>query len=201
MEELGAILLPSHFWMTPLVEDMLHDSRTGLTEAVVTGPGRAVLFYGRCSMGEGLMVDKARDATFLLTGAGMWVGKLAYLAADPMTIQEGKRTITQAISDHQVKARGPGHPCVNLPVQQPFQFNPPRSSPLKDASGDGSSDYLPSPTRGWECNRHWRDQRPQSPQFPSPSPHCGFESDRSLLSTTSLMSSRSDQSDRSRHSR
>ena len=26
------------------------------------------------------MADKARDAAFLLTGAGMWVGKLAYLA-------------------------------------------------------------------------------------------------------------------------
>ena len=77
----------------PLVEDMLHKARTGLTKAVVTGPGRAVLFYGRCSMGEGLTVDKARDATFLLTGAGKWVGKLAYLTADPMTIQEGRRAI------------------------------------------------------------------------------------------------------------
>ena len=26
-------------------------------------------------MGEGLKVDEARDATFLLTGAGTWVGK------------------------------------------------------------------------------------------------------------------------------
>ena len=80
----------SHSWMAPLMEDMLHDVRTGLTEAVVTGPGRAVLFYGRCSMGEGLTTDEARHATFLHTGAGIWVGKLAYLAADPMTIQEGR---------------------------------------------------------------------------------------------------------------
>ena len=41
-------------------------------------------------MGEGLTTDKARDATFLLTGAGMWVGKSAYLATNPMTIQEGQ---------------------------------------------------------------------------------------------------------------
>ena len=75
------------------------------------------------------MADEARDAGFLLTGAGTWVGKLAYLTADPMTIQEGKRAITQAVSDHQVKARGPGCPHVNLPAQQPFQFNPLRSSP------------------------------------------------------------------------
>ena len=56
---------------------MLHDARTGLTEAVVTGPGRAALFYGRHSMGEGLTADKARDAAFLLTGAGRWVGKIS----------------------------------------------------------------------------------------------------------------------------
>ena len=122
-------------------------------------------------------------------------GKLAYLAADPMTIQKGKRAIAWAMSDCWVKVKGPGCPCVNLPAQQPFWFNPPRSSPPKDASGDCSSDYPPSPhqpSRGWEHNRHQRDQRPQSPQFLSPSPDCGFESDRSSLSTTSLMLSRSD---------
>ena len=144
-EELGAVPPPSHSWMAPLVEDMLCDARTGLTKAVVTGPGRAVLFYGRHSMGEGLTIDEARDATFLLTGAGTWVGKLAYLTTDPMTIQEGRKAIAQAISDHQVKARGPGCPSVNLLVQQPFQFDPLRSSPLKDVSGDGGSDHTPSP--------------------------------------------------------
>ena len=85
--------------MSLLMEDMLHDARTRLTRAVVTGSGRAVLFYGRCSMGEGLTPDEARDAAFLLTGACMWVGKSAYLTADPMTIQEGRRAIAQAISD------------------------------------------------------------------------------------------------------
>ena len=89
-EGLGAVPLPSHSWMAPLVEDRLHDVRTSLTKAVVTGPGRAVLFYGRHSMGEGLTADEARDGTFLLTRAGTWVGKLAYLTTDPMTIQEGQ---------------------------------------------------------------------------------------------------------------
>ena len=86
-------------------------------------------------MGEGLTADEARDATFLLTGAGTWVGKLAYLTADPMTIQEGRRAIAQAISNHQVKARGPGRPRVNLLAKQPFQFDPLTSSPQKDVSG------------------------------------------------------------------
>ena len=87
-EELGAVPLLSHAWTVPLVEDMLCYARTGLTEAVVTGPGRAVLFYGRCSLREGLSLGKARDATFLLMGAGTWVGKPAYLATDPLTMQK-----------------------------------------------------------------------------------------------------------------
>ena len=136
-EELGAVPPPSHSWMAPLMEDMLHDVRTGLTEAVVTGPGMAVLFYWRCSMGEGLTADEARDAAFLLTGAGTWVGKSAYLAADPMTIQEGQWAIAQGVMDCQVRVRGPGHPHVNPPAQQPFRFDCPRGSPIKDASRDG----------------------------------------------------------------
>ena len=72
-------------------------------------------------MGKGLKADKARDAVFLLTGAGTWVGKSAYLTADPMTIQEGRRAIAQAVWDNRVKARGPGHPQVNPPAQQPFK--------------------------------------------------------------------------------
>ena len=72
---------------------MLHDARTRLTKAVVIGPGRAVLFYVRCSMGEGLTTDEAIDTAFLITGGGTWVGKSAYLTADPVTIQEGRRAI------------------------------------------------------------------------------------------------------------
>ena len=140
-EELEAIHSPSHSWMTPLAEDMLQEARTGLTKAVVIGPGRAVLFYGRHSLGEGLKVDEARDATFLLMAAGTWVGKSAYLTADPMTIQESKRAIGQAVSDNRVKVRRLGHPHANLPAQQPFWFNAQRISPPKHVSGDCGSEY------------------------------------------------------------
>ena len=83
-------------------------------------------------MGEGLKADEARDATFLLTGAGMWVRKLAYLTSDPMTLQEGKRAITQAISDNRVKARGPGSTRVDPPAQLLFRFDTSRTSPPGD---------------------------------------------------------------------
>ena len=129
---LGDVLPPSHAWMAPVVEDMLRETRAGLTEAVVIGPGRAILFYGRHSMGESLKADEARDATFLLTGAGTWVGKSAYLTANPMTLPEGKWAIAHAILDHRVKARGLGHPQVNSPAQQPFRFNTLRTSPPGD---------------------------------------------------------------------
>ena len=109
-KETGVVPPTSHAWTAPLVEDVLCYTRTGLTKAMVTGPGRAVLFYGRCSLGEGLSPGKSRDATFMLTGVGTWVGKPAYLAADPLTIQEGWWEIAQAITKCWIKARGPGHP-------------------------------------------------------------------------------------------
>ena len=124
---------------------MLYNISTCLTKAVVTGPGRAVLFYGRHSLGEGLTTDGARDATFLLTGTGTWVGKLAYLTADPMTIQEGQRAIVQAVTDCRVKVRELGCPHVNLLAQQPFQFDHLRGSPINDTPGNGGSDHQPSP--------------------------------------------------------
>ena len=203
-DELGDVHPPPHAWTAPVVEDMLWEARAGLTEAVVIGPGRATLFYGRRSMGEGLKADEARDAAFLLTGAGMWVGKLAYLTANPMAIQEGRRAIAQAILDNRVKVRGLGHPWVNQLAQQPFKFNTPRTSPPGDVFIHcGSYDKQPPqrPSRGCGHSRRWRDQWPQSPWFPSPSPDCGFESDRSSISTASLMSSQLDHSDRSRCSR
>ena len=119
----------------PQVEDTLCYARTGLTEAVVTGPGRAVLFYGRCSLGEGLSLGKARDARFVLTGSGTWAVKPAYLAADPLTIQEGQWVIIQAMTKCQIKERGPGHLCVNLLTPQPFRFDHPRDSAQKDPQG------------------------------------------------------------------
>ena len=88
-KEVGTALPPPHVWMVPVVDDMLCHGRTGLTKAVVMGPGRAVLFCGRQSLGEGLSLGEVRDATFTLTGAGTWAGKLAYLAADPLTLWEG----------------------------------------------------------------------------------------------------------------
>ena len=144
-DELGDMPPPSHSWMALLVEDMLQEAKAGLTEAVVNGPGRVILFCGRRLMGEGLRADEARDAAFLLTGAGMWVAKSAYLTADPMTIQESKRAIAQAVSDNRVKVRGPGCPRVNLPAQQPFKFNTQRTAPLKYVSRDYSSDNQQTP--------------------------------------------------------
>ena len=61
----------------PEVEDMLHDGKSGLTGAVVMGPGQAILFYGRQSLGEGLSLDEACGTMFMLSGAISWVGKQA----------------------------------------------------------------------------------------------------------------------------
>ena len=89
-KETGAVPPLPHAWTVPLVEDMLCYARTGITKATVMGPCRAILFYGRQSLGEGLSLGEARDAAFVLTRVGTWVGKPAYLAANSLTIQEGQ---------------------------------------------------------------------------------------------------------------
>ena len=43
----------------PIVEDMVSDGKAGLTEAVVKGPGWAILFYGQQSLGERLSLGEA----------------------------------------------------------------------------------------------------------------------------------------------
>ena len=65
--------------------------------------------------------------------------KTAYLTANPMMLQEGKRAITQAISDNRVKARGPGCPRVNPPAQLPFRFDTSRTSLPGDLLANCSS--------------------------------------------------------------
>ena len=105
------------------------------------------MFFGRG--------PESRDTAFMLTGVGTWVGKPAYLAADPLTIQEGQREIAQAITECQIKMKDPGHPCVNLSTPQPFRFDQQGGSPQKDTLGDATSDHqlLPhQPLRGWNHN-------------------------------------------------
>ena len=168
----GAEPPPPHTRTVPLVEDMLCHGRTGLTEAVVTGPGKAVLFYGRWSLGEGLSLGKARDATFTLMGVGTWVGKPAYLATDPLTIQEGQWTIVQAITECQIEVRGPGQTCLQPSTPQPFRFHCLGDSPQKDCPGDTSFGHqllLHRQQRGQDWDWCRRDQRLIPPQLPSPS--------------------------------
>ena len=68
---------PSYAWQVPTVEDMVWDGKAGLTEAIVTGPGQAILFYRHQSLGEGLIFGKAWDTMFTLPGTISWVSKQA----------------------------------------------------------------------------------------------------------------------------
>ena len=187
--------------MAPIVEDMLCHGRTVLTETIVTGPGWAVLFYGRWSLGESLRLVEVRDAMFTLSEAGTWVGKLAYIAADPLTIQGGWWAITQAITEHWIEVKGPGQPHSHLLTPQLFRFHCPGDSPWKECSRDTCFDHQPlphRPQRCWDFDQCQRDQMLIKPQ--PPSPDHGFESNRSSVSTASLVSSQSDRSEGSQHS-
>ena len=55
-------------------------------EAVVMGPGWAVLFYRRQSLGEGLSLGETQDTMFTLSGAISWFGKQALLNANALSL-------------------------------------------------------------------------------------------------------------------
>ena len=198
-KEVGAALPPPPAWMVPVVEDMLHHGRTGLTEAVVMGPGRAVLFYGRQSLVECFSLGKVRDAAFTLTGAGTWVSKSANLVADPLTLQEGCWVIAQAITQCWIQARGPRHPHSWLATPQPFRFYHRDEYPLDErlysanaCLGEALLDHQPShhrPQWDWGHDHQQLEQMLAWPQPPSPSPDWGLQSDRCSVLT---VSSRSD---------
>ena len=76
-----------------MVEDMLWDGKSGLTEAVVTGSSWGLLFYGRQTLGEGLRLGEAQDTMFMVSAIS-WVGKQAYLNANPVSLGEGQQLIT-----------------------------------------------------------------------------------------------------------
>ena len=90
-EDGGATPPPPHAQQVPVVKDMLHDGRSGLTKAIVMGPSWAVLFYGRQSLGGGLSLGKVRDTVFILSGAISWFGKQAQLNTNPLSQQEGQQ--------------------------------------------------------------------------------------------------------------
>ena len=209
MEELHS----PHAWQAPAVEDMLQDSKSGLTEAVVMGPGWAVLFYGRQSPGEGLHLGKVWEPMFMLSGAINWVGNLAQLNTNTLSLWEGQQLIVQAITEWCAEARRPGHPHSHLPALLPFKFHN-QDRPLQEERLQSTDEHVKEPTcthqtshhdqvqvpqHCWDCSQMWQDPWAALNLTPSPLPDCGFESDKSSVSTSSSVSSRYDRSSGSRH--
>ena len=205
---------PPHVWQAPMVEDMLWDGKLGLTEAVVTGPSQAILFYRRWSLGEGLNLGEVHDATITLSGAISWVGKQAQLWAKPVSLGKGRQLIGQAITKWCIKPRGPGCPCSILPASPAFSFHSQDEFPWWERlptvaewlEVPGHNCQMMHHDRGWEvqCSqehsyRQW-DLWATPPPLSSPSPDCRLESDQSSVSTSSSVLSRCDRSGGSRHS-
>ena len=210
-EDGGATPLPPHAWQVPVVEDMLQDGKSGLTEAVVMGPGQAILFYWRKTVGKGLSLGEACDAMFTLSGAISWVGKQAQLNTNTVSLWEGWQMIVQAITKWWAEARGPGHCHTNLPAFLPFSFHN-QDGLLQEERPHNTDKCMEEPRHtcqtshhdrgqtaqhGWDHGQSW--QYPWAAMTPSPSPDCGLKSDRSSMSASSSVSSRSNRSVCSRH--
>ena len=204
---------PPHTWQAPIVEDMVQDGKSGLTEAVVTSPGKAFLFYGQWSLGEGLSLGEAWHAMFKLSGTISWVSKQAQLSAKPVSLWDGWQLIAHAITEGHIEPRGPCYLCSIPPASTPFNFCNQDSSPwlanlLEAAKWWEVPSLGPQPVyqeQGWapQCSQDWGQGQWELWVAPPWSPlHLsdhGFKSDRSSASTSSSVASMSEGSEGSRH--
>ena len=62
-----------------------------LTEAIVLGPGRAILFYGCRSQGEGLDALEANQELECLEQIDHWVNRHARVEAFALSVAAGRR--------------------------------------------------------------------------------------------------------------
>ena len=100
-------------------------ANAGLTEAVVTGPGWAILFYGqwsvrrRTELGWGIKMLHVHPVR-----SHQLVGKQAQLNANLVSLGEGQCSWSPKPSPNNdtVKPRGPRHPHSILPASSPFNF-------------------------------------------------------------------------------
>ena len=203
---------PPHAWQAPIVEDMVQDGKASLTEAIVTGPGLAVLFYGWQLLGEGLSLGETWDTAFTLLGAISWIGKQAQLSTKPVSLGNGWWLISQAIMEGHIKPRGPGHlipPHLHqhhlISIIKTCLHDQPTSCQLLN---DGRSPGLaPNQDIRNEVGCHSKGSTEAKdnelweapPQLPMVSSDHGFESDRSSASTSLSVASMSERLGGSRH--
>ena len=186
-EEGRAMPPPPHTWQVPVVEDMLGDGKSSLT-VIVMGPGQAILFYGRQSLGEGLTSGEVWDTLFTLSGALSWIGKQAQLNTNALCLQEHWWLIAQAITEQCAEARGPGCPHSCLPAPLPFRFHsydrPPWEERLQSADEHREEprhthqmshhDWDWTSQHGWDHSQKWQDLWVAPTLIPSPSPGHGL---------------------------
>ena len=103
---------PSHAWGGCLITNILQEvwPEDQVTEAMVLSPGEAILFFSRCSKNKELPYHRARNIEFGLGGPFNWAWRPAQIEALKTSMQEGHHTITKAVVERKMKARGPGWP-------------------------------------------------------------------------------------------
>ena len=116
-KEGGATSPSPHAWQAPVVEHMLCDGKSGLTEVIVMGTGCPVLFYCRQSLGGGLSLGEVQDAMFTLSGAS--VGLAGRLNLPPIHWTCGKADGRVHSTSHQSCLGCSTGEKVLLPLQHP----------------------------------------------------------------------------------
>ena len=167
----------SHAWGGCLITNILEEAwpEDWITEAMVLSWGEAILFFGRCSMNEGLPYHRARKIEFGLGGPFNWAGKPTQIEALRKPMQQSHCDIIEAVVEKKMKAsvqgqphgkaRHPRTPAVTYDIEE-WMWG------LEGAS-DGAnwqSVHLQQGNQSWRSHRCQRTPRvPREPSGGSPS--------------------------------
>ena len=131
----GVTPLPPHAWQAPVVEDMVQDGKSCLTEAVVTSPGQAVLFYGWRLLGEDWAWVRHEMTHSHCQEPSVGLANKPNIVPNQYAWVKAGSWTTQAITKGHIEPRGPGCPCstcintVQLQQSRPISMTskPPNS--------------------------------------------------------------------------
>ena len=142
-KETGPVPPPSHAQTAPLVEDMLcyaMPEQVSPMQWLWAQVGQS-FFMGDDHWERALVWVSLGMLHSCLQGWALWFGKPAYLATDPLTIQEGRWENCQPHNTMLDKGeRSRASTCQSVDPQ-PFRLNHPGDSPQKDTTGDANSDH------------------------------------------------------------
>ena len=117
--------VPAYTWTKEIIKDHLERDIPEMTQMVIISPTACMFFKGQRSVGEGYTGEQAHKIISRVTGAWMWAGTDAFVAAYVMTLGEAHHILVKAhefIRGQRIQKLTTPKPMRGAPSAQPKKF-------------------------------------------------------------------------------